>query len=586
MVAIGAGTAWGLPVDQSAEGVDDDARVILAVSSKAIEGDQRSPCAVRVIVGSEQVPLSHGDTVTVKVMEDDPLRDDELFSVLIEVAPLEVGARGLDRVIDCSTAFGDDGGDSVELYATAEVDKDDCGFGCRWDRPQTEVLTVQIVGDDTAEELDDQSPGATEISEGDLGGRIARDQDWYVFRATGGVRTRVDLLHRPQGGELVAWVQGDAGVVENRLTPTHEGDRLEVDLSEGIWFLVVAPLLPEDPTFYDLRLTALAPEPECSPGDTDVRPCGACGTAERICGPDGRWPPLLEGECRDQGECRPGETLQATCDQCGRRQDVCGEDCAWRPGVCAGAGDCTPGVWQSEECEVGAVRSRVCRDSCGWSAFGPCRTAEDGGACVPAGETDPTACSDGVDNDCDGAVDADDLDCASDRAGGWRLGLSDPCTATADCDPDPAKGLECITEADHPMFEGGYCAQVGCVFPDRCADAGGVCGVAFGQVWCLRPCVIQSDCLLGHHCATLGESDLDAAPLKACVPVCRGHADCRGGPKTFCSPRSGRCELPPDQLPGTAAPSAKASEGSGCASTHGGLTADARTGRWRRLLRR
>ena len=332
-----------------------------------------------------------------------------------------------------------------------------------------------------------------------------------------------------------------------------------------IWFLVISPARAEDPNFYDLRLSARAPERSCEPGDTTTEPCGACGTAQRICGADGQRPALLEGDCQQEGQCRPGDTLRAACDRCGTRQDVCGQDCAWSAGVCSGQGQCNPGVWQSEDCVdrvpedsspggAPGVRSRVCRDSCAWSAFGPCRSADDpGSACVPQTED----CADGADNDCDGATDAGDLDCAPDQTGGWRLGLSDPCTRTSDCDPDPAKALECIGPPAYPMFEDGYCAQVGCLFPESCAAAGGVCAVAFGQVWCLRPCDELADCRLGHHCATLGED----ATVTACLPVCRGHADCRTSPKNFCSPRTGRCEFPPDQPPGTSA----AGDAGGCA---------------------
>jgi hypothetical protein len=577
LVIAGSPAAWALPVDQSTEGVDDDARLILALPSKAIANDTVSRCTLRIIVGSEEVSLSHGDQVTVRVLEDDPLGDDEVFLEVLEVGPLEVGAGVFDRVVDCSGDFGEDRGDQVELYAKALVEKGNCGIGCRQDRPETEVLEVELVGDDGREEVDDQAAGATEIGEGDVAGRVALDRDWFVFRTTGRAMTRLDLLYRPRGGELVASVQGDLGVVENRVVPTHDGGRLEVDLSEGIWFLVIAPASEEDPNFYDLRLTAIAAEPECDAGAVRSQPCGACGTADLTCDEQGRWSPWQEGECVDQGECSPGETLQATCERCGQRQDICADDCSWRRGLCSAEGPCDPGVWHTEDCadpsagsdeqadgSQAGVQSRVCRDTCIWSAFGPCRTAPDGGPpCAPQTE----ACDDGVDNDCDGAVDADDLDCDADQTGGWRLGLSDPCTATTDCDPDPAKALECIGPPAYPMFEDGYCVQVGCLFPDVCTGAGGVCAVAFSQAWCLRPCDKQSDCRIGHHCATLGESVSvgDAAPLKACLPVCRGHSDCREGPKNYCSPRSGRCELPPDQLPGSASPSAGGSDDGGCA---------------------
>ena len=167
-LAIGAllssASAWALPVDQSAEGINDDARLILGLPSKAIEGDERTRCTMRIIVGSEHVPFSHGDQVTVEVIEDDPLDNDELFRQVLAVTPLEVGGGAFDRVVDCSGAFGEDGGDSLEVFAKALVEKDDCGIGCRQDRPVTEVLELQVVGDDGSEELDDQAAGANSFS--------------------------------------------------------------------------------------------------------------------------------------------------------------------------------------------------------------------------------------------------------------------------------------------------------------------------------------------------------------------------------------------------------------------------------------
>ena len=51
--------------------------------------------------------------------------------------------------------------------------------------------------------------------------------------------------------------------------------------------------------------------------------------------------------------------------------------------------------------------------------------ALDCGACVPTGEV----CDDGEDNDCDGDVDCDDLDCASDQA------CQPTCNNDGTCDP-------------------------------------------------------------------------------------------------------------------------------------------------------
>jgi hypothetical protein len=65
------------------------------------------------------------------------------------------------------------------------------------------------------------------------------------------------------------------------------------------------------------------------------------------------------------------------------------------------------------------------------------------GGCMPT-ETTEMTCNDGLDNDCDGAIDCADSDCAGDPAcggGGCTLGQKgDPCTVNADCCSMSCKG--------------------------------------------------------------------------------------------------------------------------------------------------
>ncbi len=69
-----------------------------------------------------------------------------------------------------------------------------------------------------------------------------------------------------------------------------------------------------------------------------------------------------------------------------------------------------------------------------------------GPSCATCTPTEPSevSCTDGLDNDCDGAVDCADSDCAADPScggGGCTLGQpGDPCTSNADCCSNSCKG--------------------------------------------------------------------------------------------------------------------------------------------------
>jgi hypothetical protein len=60
-----------------------------------------------------------------------------------------------------------------------------------------------------------------------------------------------------------------------------------------------------------------------------------------------------------------------------------------------------------------------------------------GGGCTPSAEI----CTDGQDNDCDGAIDCNDSDCSGDPACASSCSpVGDPCSGNADCCSNKCRG--------------------------------------------------------------------------------------------------------------------------------------------------
>ena len=116
--------------------------------------------------------------------------------------------------------------------------------------------------------------------------------------------------------------------------------------------------------------------------------------------------------------------------------------------VCTADADCSDG----ESCTTDAcVTPSTCTATCD-SAFPACDLAVDDGCCGPdcdstndlncsscsATEDPEVSCSDGVDNDCDGATDLDDIDCACFTETDRPIGCS--CTDDGQCSRNKCKG--------------------------------------------------------------------------------------------------------------------------------------------------
>jgi hypothetical protein len=216
----------------------------------------------------------------------------------------------------------------------------------------------------------------------------------------------------------------------------------------------------------------------CRPGT--VPPCGA---ADGCC-PAGcdRWDDADCAVCGD-GDCTPGERCTTCSADCPGSGPVCGngicetgggEDCLGCPAdcrgqttgnpsnrfccgdgdgpspvgcndarctqsgwacdarpidvYCCGDGTCTPGL-ETAECTLDCGPPPVCGDGACDPGESRCDCAADCGLPISS----EVACSDGVDDDCDGKVDCADSDCVGSASCPSCRPLGGSCSANADC---------------------------------------------------------------------------------------------------------------------------------------------------------
>ncbi len=561
---FGASAAFALPNTVTVTDTDRDAVLTLTTWDQAITEDARSRCTVRIQAGSGEIDFTAGDTIVIRVFEDDALGNDLLFQADFTITPAELRAGAVDRTFDCSTNFGTDGVGGTEIFAEADVNKDECGFFCNLEEPQTGNIDIAEVDDD-GEEPDDDPSAANNLGIGLTRGRIGRDQDWvFVNIDPTPANLSFTLVHEPAFGrlEVALFDTNDRRIADGVDNP---GDTalLAPRLAVGTYRLRISPQQSNDFNFYDMRLIVEPAMVQCTPGVEESEACGSCGTRTRRCGNDGNFGPF--GTCGGEGECAPGDERAAVCGNCGTQTEVCDDACGWTPGgSCMGEGECARGAVEALVCE-GGNQTRVCSDACTWGAFSACLGDEcqdgqeqpcyDGpqgtegvGACAPGRQfcqmgrfgdcqaqvtPAPEQCADGRDNDCDGEADEADEDCAEEGA---EIGSA--CLEDGEC----AGALICLSPPEHAAFVGGYCGDEDCVQDDDCG-ADGVCGEVFGRSFCLRICQGAPDCRRGYRCASVGGDE------DACVPGCASAADCTDPTRPICDPDTNLCVAGPDPNP-------------------------------------
>ncbi len=559
LILVTTSIAWALPPERSQQDTDDDATVTLTTLDRAIRGDVRSFCSMRILIRGGIRELQQNDTVRLRVREDDVLGDDTLWETRFEVTRDEARAQRVDRRFDCASHFGDgDAAGGLEIYAVANVNKQSCGLVCNEDDPTTDNIAVALVDDDDSEE-NDESAASGDLPLGVTVNRIARDSDWYTVNFLDRSQLSVRAAHRPNGGrvDLVLFDPDGELLQAGEDEPISSAIQTQA-LPPGEYRVRVQPRDGDDFNFYDLGLSVVTAG--CEPDAIEVQPCGNCGNRRRECDQDSDWLPF--GDCVGVGECAPDDERAQACGLCGREQQTCSDECRWNRGECAGEGECVPGSQDSEMCDDdGGVRVRSCAETCMWGEYGNCddracaegddRSCYDGpegtegvGACVAGmqactegvwgdceGEVRPSAevCNDGVDNNCDGNQDDADPACNETRE------VGDACDGDDDCGDQ----LECLRPPAARGFLGGYCGVAGC--DADCPDSS-ICGTVSGERYCLQPCERHSDCRADYRCAEVSPGQ------KACIPACQRDIDCRDEAQPICDRREGVCVAPEAQI--------------------------------------
>lgn len=497
--------AWARPPLVTAEKVSGDASVILKLEDQFIKDDSLIPCELIVEVLGENKPLTEGDTITILLNEDDlpltDLGDDNIWTEDIVVDAEMVENQRFYSVYDCSFAAIGDFIGGLEIYAKVKVDKQECRLAalppCFEDEPATNTIRMGEMVDDASEE-DDNAAEAFLLPRNGVTNRIAADSDWLKVTYNNPVELLARLESNFNGGDLNLTlynsdmsVIAEAGLEQNggakRLSPSSP-------ILPGEYFLEISLSDPDNFNFYDLIITEGQINTECAPGAVETRTCARCGVEEKECNMDGEWGEW--GECDSMGVCDPGAEESQGCGDGGTQNRLCGEDCQWEPyDTCI---QCEEGMTETcysgpqELAGVGACTTgmRMCTRGQWSSCQGDIRPGIE-------------ACSDGIDNDCDGLADSNDPECVAQLGDMCTPGI---CGAPFTCLPPP--------------FTEGYCGGSDC---SQCG-VGSVCGVAFGTEYCLKPCAGFTDCRFGYICApvgTMGE--------QVCVPPCESDEACGNG---------------------------------------------------------
>ena len=304
-------SAWALPSVNSETAVEDRIRVSLYVNEKTINGDTESYCRVYVstnVAGYFQA----GEELRVKVWANDV----QILSINESLTSADETSGSIYKNYNCQGSFGTASTHDIKTNVYLEDD--------RWLGFAEEIdisVTSEGVDDDTAEENDTASnatPLTTESVE-----YILRDDDYLELNIEPPAATELIIYaYFNEGPIRVSLLDEVSLAVEESFEISNDFVR-ELDLgnlTESRYFVKLEPLYGSDYNFYQIQYTATSTG-DCTPGDTEMRPCGNCGSQTRECNSEGQW--QLFETCESEGICEAGDTQTIACEEEGSSKKSC-----------------------------------------------------------------------------------------------------------------------------------------------------------------------------------------------------------------------------------------------------------------------
>ncbi len=304
--------------------------VTIKIPTQAIAGDPRTFCRIDIVLTGQTNPLTIGQQILVQGLVDDSYwsSDSTFYSSTFSVTSQEAAAQRVQRSVDCTGDFMDNGWSSVAIYGFVDAYK-----GPVWspDRCATNTLSVEVIGDEEPE-VSDSAASAGQLGTG-VTNKVAADPDWYAVTVNSQNALALTLAYDGGSGALDFQLTDSAGSQVASGSKTAEGAVInKTGLAAGTYKVKVAPQVSSDPNLYDLRVGGTSGGGgTCTGTGTEERDCGRCGTQSRTCN-SGTWSGWTT--CAGQGECEPGSTDVESCGTNKSRTMTCSESCEWEPGAC------------------------------------------------------------------------------------------------------------------------------------------------------------------------------------------------------------------------------------------------------------
>ena len=310
--------SFALPSTNSESSAYDRIRITIYVNEKSINNDLKSYCNLVVSTNVED-NFQAGEELTARVWANDV----QILSITETLSQSIEDSGYLYKSYNCTGSFGSE--TTHEIRARVELE-DDRWLGLAED--VTVTVTSQGVEDDSAENNDTPSNASdlTTTSEE----YILRDADYFELNITPPADTDITLFAYFNEGPIQVTLLDEASLSTIQDFEIANDFVRVLDLGnliENRYYVLLQPQNAGDYNFYQIQYSQTSTG-ECSPGDTEVRPCGNCGSQTRECDSEGDW--LLFTPCDSEGICEAGETRTTECEEEDiSQEELCSLNCTW-----------------------------------------------------------------------------------------------------------------------------------------------------------------------------------------------------------------------------------------------------------------